>query len=86
MVVSTAYLMIMLLLCACVFEAEGVYWENCFCGFPVRTVSSAEAFFPNLTTCGLSVRKSRIQLHVGVGITRSASLAVSFNSLMVLKA
>lgn len=79
MVVSSAYLMMMLL--SCVEAQSNVYSEKSLglrqqpCGVPVPTVSSAETFF-------LSVRKSRIQLWVGVGTPRSASLAVSLVGLI----
>ncbi|KAJ8351745.1 hypothetical protein SKAU_G00232210 [Synaphobranchus kaupii] len=45
-----------------------------------------ETLFPILTTCDLSVRKSRIQLQVGVGTPRSVSFTISFIGRIVLKA
>ena len=56
------------------------------CGEPVLTMSSAETRLPTLTTCGLSIRKSRIQLQVGVGTPRSVSSPISLPGRMVLKA
>lgn len=47
------------------------------CGVPVLTVSLADTRPPNFITCGLLVRKSRIQLQVGVGIPRPPSFVMS---------
>lgn len=56
------------------------------CGDPVLTVSFLEIPLPILTTCGLLVRKSRIQLQVGVGTPRFVSFTVSKCGQMKLKA
>lgn len=56
------------------------------CGVLVLTVSSDETLPPILTTCGLSIRKSKIHLQVRVGNTRAVSFTDSFPGLIVLKA
>lgn len=56
------------------------------CGDPVLTVSSADTRPLIFTTCGLLVRKSKIQLQMGVETPRSASFVISLPGRIVLKA
>src|SRR4029434_6274585 len=55
-------------------------------GAPVLGVSEMEVWLPILTTWGLLVRKSRIQLHRGVLRPRLLSLGTSLAGTIVLNA
>ena len=55
-------------------------------GAPVLRVSEEEVWLPILTTWGLLVRKSRIQLHRGVLRPRLLSFGTSLAGTMVLNA
>lgn len=47
---------------SCVYRVKSLGLRQQPCGAPVLTVSSADTRLPTLTTCGLPVKKSRIQL------------------------
>ena len=55
-------------------------------GVPVLRISAADVLLPTLTTCGWTVRKSRIQLQREVFSPRILSLVMSFEGTMVLNA
>ena len=53
---------------------------------PVLRISVADLLLPTLTTCRRPVRKSRIQLQMGVFSPRVLSLVMSFVGTMVVNA
>ena len=53
---------------------------------PVLRISVADVLLPTLTTWGLPIRKSRIQLQREVFSPRDLSLMMSFDGTMVLNA
>ena len=55
------------------------------CGTPVFRMRVEEVWFSDLSDWGLLVRKSSIQLQREVLITRSLSLVISLEGMMVLK-
>src|SRR4029434_8482874 len=90
MVVSSASFRMMLELCvatqSCVYREYSRGLSTQPCGAPVLSVMLLEVLLPTRTACGLSLRKSRIQLQREVLSASWSSLQISCCGIMVLKA